>query len=336
MPLPTLGDVHVNRPLTMMSMGYQQEMTDFVAGNVFPEIPVSHKSDVYFKYSRADFFRNSMKKRAPSTPAEAGGYKLASAPYTIDVWALQKPIDDQIRANSDSPLNPDRDATMYLTQQALINRDVNWAAAFFQPGVWQYNIAGGTGSPSSSLFRHWNLAGSTPIDDILAGHLRVKQNTGLWPNTLVLGARTYLSLLVNPQIIDRLKYGAVTGGPVMVTTTNLEALFRVKRVLVMGGIQTTSPENMTADSDDGDDTFDFIAGDHAWLGYAADSPGLMQASAGYTFNWTGYLGATNAGTRIKKYRWEIIASDLLEIESAYGFGQVSKHLGYFFENALQS
>src|ERR1044072_2401207 len=115
MPLPTLGDVHVNRVMTNMTMGYQQEMTDFVYRNVFPEIPVQNKSDSYFKYNRADFFRNSMKKRAPSTPAEAGGYKLSSAAYTIDVWALRKDIDDQIRANSDAPLNPDRDATQYLT-----------------------------------------------------------------------------------------------------------------------------------------------------------------------------------------------------------------------------
>lgn len=334
MPMPTLGDVHVNRPLTMMSVGFQQDMTDFVAGNVFPSIPVTNKSDVYFKYNRGDFFRNTMKKRAPSTPAEAGGYKLATAPYTADVWALSKPIDDQIRANSDAPLNPDRDATMYLTQQGLINRDVNWANAYFKNGVWAFNVAGGAGSPDADHFRYWDTSGSTPLDDILRGQQRIKQNTGKWANTLVLGARTYLKLLTNAQIIDRLKYGQTAPGPVVVSTSDLEALFKVKRVVVMGGIETTSPENMTADSDDGDDTFDFIGGDHAWLGYAADAPSIMEPSAGYTFNWTGLLGATAAGTRIKKYRWEILSSDLIEIESAYAFGLVSKYLGYFLENAV--
>src|SRR3974390_1660948 len=122
MPQPTIGDVHVNRPLTNMSVGYVQDAKDFVAGQAFPPIPVNNKSDVYFKYNRGDFFRNGMQKRAPGTPAAAGGYKLATATYVADVWAEKKIIDDQIRANSDSPLQPDRDATFWLTQQALINR----------------------------------------------------------------------------------------------------------------------------------------------------------------------------------------------------------------------
>src|SRR5216684_2885175 len=103
MPLPTLGDVHVDRPLTMMSVGFVQDQADFVSGNVFPPIPVTNKSDVYFKYNRGDFFRNNMQKRAPGTPAAAGGYKLATDTYVADVWALKKIIDDQIRANTDSP-----------------------------------------------------------------------------------------------------------------------------------------------------------------------------------------------------------------------------------------
>ena len=107
MPLPTLGDVHVNRPLTMMSVGYLQDQKDFVASEVFPAIPVPMKSDLYFVYNRGDYFRNNMQLRAPGTPAAAGGYKLATQTYVANVWAEKKIIDDQIRANSDQPLQPD-------------------------------------------------------------------------------------------------------------------------------------------------------------------------------------------------------------------------------------
>src|SRR5512140_2007947 len=106
MPQPTLGDVHVNRPLTMMSVGFLQDPGDFVASGpnaVFPGIPVPNKSDSYFKYARDDFFRNNMQKRAPGDPAAGAGYKLATGTYSCDVWAELKKVDDQIRANSDSP-----------------------------------------------------------------------------------------------------------------------------------------------------------------------------------------------------------------------------------------
>jgi len=335
MPLPTLGDVHVNRPLTNLSVGYVQDQGDFVAHQVFPAIPVPNKSDVYYVYNRGDFFRNNMQKRAPGTPAAASGYKLTTNTYTADVWAEKKIIDDQIRANSDSPLQPDRDATFWLTQQALISRDVNWVAAYFKTSVWGTDITGvASGTPSASQALMWNKSGSTPIEDVFAGQLVIKKATGKWPNVLVLGAEVFMALLTNAEITDRLKYGQTAPGPVVVTTSDLCALFKVKRVVVASAIQTTTTEDGNVSSDTTPDTFDFIAGKNAGLFYAADAPGIFEASAGYTFNWTGLTGATAAGMRIKKYRWEVDSADHVEIDSAYAFGLVSKYLGYFFSGIV--
>lgn len=334
MPIPTLGDVHVNRPLTQLSLGFLQEQSDFVAGNVFPAVPVNNRSDVFFKYNRGDFFRDSMQKRAPGTPAAGGGYKLTTDSYTCVTWALKKVVDDQIRANSDSPLQPDRDATAYLTQQALINRDVQWCSSYFTTSLWGTEKAGQATSDSTHV-KYWDLSGSTPLEDVLNMQLSIKAATGLWPNVLVLGARVFMTLLTNPEIIDRLKYGQTAPGPVVVTANDLAQLFKVKKVVVAAGIKTTSSEDSVADSDTTPDTFDFIAGKHALLAYAADSPGIMTPSAGYTFNWTGLMGASAAGMRIKKFRWEVDAADHIEVEQAYTFGLVSKYLGGFFYGVIQ-
>ena len=333
MPLPTLGDVHVNRPLTTMSVGYLQDQKDFVCNTVFPGIPVPSKSDLYFIYNRGDYFRNNMQKRTPGTPAVASGYKMATGTYVTEVWAIKKIIDDQIRANSDQPLQPDRDATFWLTQQALVNRDVNWASSYFTTGVWGTDVTGVTGVPGGGQFLRWDQSGSTPINDVLTGQLSVKQNTGMWPNVLVLGANVFVALLTNAQVVDRLKYGQTAPGPVVVSTSDLEALFKVERVVVAAGIQTTSAESNVVDSDTTPDTFAFIAGKNALLAYAAKSPGIFYASAGYTFNWTGLMGATAAGMRIKKYRWEIDSADHVEMESAYALSVIGKDLGYFFSAA---
>ena len=65
----------------------------------------------------------------------------------------------------------------------------------------------------------------------------------------------------------------------------------------------------------------------------ASSPGLLTPSAAYTFGWTGYLGAGNEGNRIKRYRWEIIAGDIVEIEMSFDIKLVATELGYFFKDA---
>jgi hypothetical protein len=60
----------------------------------------------------------------------------------------------------------------------------------------------------------------------------------------------------------------------------------------------------------------------------------MAPSASYTFAWTGYLGATADGRRIKKFRLEHLASDRIEGEMAYDFKVIAADLGSFFASAV--
>lgn len=328
MPLPTQGDVHVNKPLTMLTEAFLQEEKDFVSMTVFPPIPVDNKSDVYYKFNRGDFFRREMKPRAPGAEAESAGYRLTTGTYTATEYALAHPIPDSIRRNADKMLNLDYAGTQFLTQQALLDREVNWATAYFASSKWGTDMTGAA-SASPTQVKYWSSSGSTPIEDVLAAKATIKQNTGKDPNVLVLGYVTHQKLKTNAEIVDRLKYGQTAPGAVVVSNTDLAQLFEVDRVVVMGAINTTSAEGAASD------TFDFVGGKHALLAYANPSPGLMVASAGYTFNWQGLQGATGTGWRIKKYRWEKIASDILEIEQAYAFGLASSALGYFFSGVVQ-
>ena len=50
---------------------------------------------------------------------------------------------------------------------------------------------------------------------------------------------------------------------------------------------------------------------------ANSAPGLQTPTAGYTFSWTGYMGAGAEGTRIKQFRMEHLDSDRLEGQMAY-------------------
>jgi len=48
MPQPTARDVHVNAPLTNISIAFLQTQDSFVASRVFPSIPVTKQSDRYY------------------------------------------------------------------------------------------------------------------------------------------------------------------------------------------------------------------------------------------------------------------------------------------------
>lgn len=325
---PTAGDVHVNTPLTQISIAYTQQASAFVASRVFPNIPVQKQSDRYWTYDRGEFWRDEMQERAPGTESAGGGYSVDSTPtYYAPVYAFHKDIPDQVRNNADAAINVDRDATIYCTTKAMIKREKLWVSKFFAASVWTNDWDGVSGSPSTNEVKQWNDAASTPIEDVRLFSRTVMQSTGYRPNKMVLGRAVYDALLDHPDIIDRLKYGQTVGRVAMTDTSALAALFQVDEILVMDAVENTAKEGQTA-------TQAFIGGKKMLLCYAPAAPGLMVPSAGYTFSWTGHLGAGAEGNRIKQFRMENLASDRVEIEMAFDQKVVSADLGFFLDSAV--
>ena len=62
MPFPTQSDLHINAPLTNVSVAYKQNASDYIADKVFPKVPVSKQSDLYWKYSKSDWRRTDVKR----------------------------------------------------------------------------------------------------------------------------------------------------------------------------------------------------------------------------------------------------------------------------------
>jgi hypothetical protein len=325
---PTPGDVHVNVPLSNISIAYLQNASNFVAARVFPNIPVSKQSDRYYTYERGDFNRDEMTERAPGTESSGGGYRLDSTPtYYAPVYAFHKDIPDQVRSNADAMLNPDREATAFVTHKALIKREKIWVARYFQGGVWTNDVDGVASSPTGGNVLQWSDANSNPIENVRAAKTAILQSTGFEPNKLVLGRQVYDALVDHPDVIDRLKYGQTAGAPAQASRDSLARLFEVDSIDVMNAIENTAVEGRAA-------AHSFIGGKKALLCYANPSPGLMTPSAGYVFSWTGHMGAGAEGSRIKQFRMEPLASDRVEIEMAFDCKLVAADLGYFWDSIV--
>ncbi|CAB4130451.1 Major capsid protein GpE [uncultured Caudovirales phage] len=325
---PTPGDVHVNAPLTQISIAYMQDAKNFVATRIFPNIPVQKQSDRYYTYDRGDFNRDEMQLRAPGTASSGGGYRLDNTPtYFANRFSFHKDIPDEVRANADAVLNPDREAAQFITQKALIKREKLFVANWFKTGVWTTDITGVAGSPSTGEVKQWNDAASTPIENVRAAKRTIAQSTGFEPNKLVLGRAVYDALLDHPEIVDRLKYGGSNANPARVSLQALAALFEIDEILVMNSIENTGVEGQN-------NSHSFIGGKKAMLVHSAPSPGLMTPSAGYTFSWTGLLGSGGDGTRVKSFRMEDLGSDRVEIDMCFDQKVVSADLGYFFTSIV--
>jgi len=332
MPNPAQSDLHVNVPLTNISIAYAQSADLFIATKVFPKVPVQKQSDLFWKYSKSDFRRTDVERRAPSTESPGTGWNVTTDTYFTHVYAVHKDIDDQVRSNADSVFSLDKEATNFVTQQLLLKRDLDWAARYFQPGVWGTNLTGVSGTPAANQFKQFNDAASDPIGlfaDLQTNFMQ--QNAGLRANTLVLGAHVINALKNHPDILDRIKYTQKG----IVTTDLIAALLDVERILVSYATYTSTERGLDAVSQDAAATYSFIANSKsALLVHTPSSPGLMTPAAGYTFTWSGYLGGNAQGTRIKRFRMEHIASDRIEGEATYDMKVVGSDLGLFMQQAV--
>lgn len=329
---PTQSDVHVNTPLTNMSVAFLQNPANFVARRVFPGIPSSKQSDRYYTFDRGDFFRDEMQKRAAGAESAGGGYKIDNTPnFFCDVHAFHKDLDDQTMANEDAVVQNERATAEFLAHKALIRQEVDFATSFFTSGVWTTDITGVAATPSGAQALQWNDAASTPIEDMTAAITAVEESTGYTPNKFTMQKHVYDALKNHPDIVDRVKYSGMTGpggSPAKVNTTTLASLFDIEEVLVMRAVQNTAAEGIT-------NAHSFIGGKNALLTYSPSAPSVFVPSAGYTFNWTGYVnGANEFGYSVSSWYERKLRSTRYECEMAYDQKVISADLGYMFNSIV--
>lgn len=324
MPNPTPAQVHVDRPLTNISVAYQQRQADYVADRVFPRVPVLRQSDKYFKYTKGDWFRTEVGVRPPSTESPGSGYRITTDTYFCEPYAVHRDVDQQLRANADAPLDMDREATLFVTNQLLLKRDIQWADTFFKTGVWATDVTGVTSTPNSTQFLQWDQSGSDPLVDIDNAKMAVKQATGAEPNVLVIDPLTYVNgLKHNASILDRIKH--TQRG--VITRELLANLFDVEEVLIAQAVQNTAAEAET-------ESMSFIFGKGALLVHRAPNPGLMTPTGGYIFTWNGYLGGNAFGTAIDRFEMRNIKSTRVEGEMSYDMKVIANDMGYYFSGTV--
>lgn len=341
MPQPTYSDVHIAAALTQIATAYIQDEANYVADKLFPNVPVEHQSDKYFKYSKDDFFRDEAQLRADATESAGGGFNLGTSSYSAGVWAFHKDVGDQVRRNADPALDLDVATTKFIMQKLLIRKERFFASTYVTNGVWGTDISGAaSGSTTSTSTVYWNDdANSDPISDVATGVLTILQNTGFKPNKLMLTWPVYSILRKHPLVIDRIKYTtqAFSG---TVTASLLAQLFDVEEVVVSSAVYNSAAEGEVTSgtlTSTVTGSYSFINGKDALLLYVPSSPGLMIPSAGYTFAWSGFTGLNTMGVRILQIPMPWLGYNTVrtEGEMAFDMQAVGTDLGYHFSAIVQ-
>jgi hypothetical protein len=304
-----------------MSLQILQEPDSYIAGKVFPMVPSKKEADFYYKYQDSDFFKDQAKKRAPNTEAQIGDYSLTTDNFFCQEWSFGTDISVREYENADNPLDPEGDATRFVTEILKIRKERLWMENFFGASIWGTDVQGGVG------FTVWSdYTNGTPVADVKSWRRAVQLATGKKPNKLVLTPDVWDVLCEAPDVKNRLQYNNTkydqNGGNV--TTGMVAMMMELDEILIADAVYNT-------DEAPGSSSNAFIAGEKkALLCYAEPNPGIRRASAGYTFAWTGKQGVNSEAMFIAteevplRNTWE-------RVEGSMFFQQkvVAASLGYY-------
>ncbi len=335
MALLTANQVHLDTPLTNVSVAFAQGDNGFVADRVFPVVPVSKKSDRYWVFNSADWYRNdnNLNPRAPRTMAPEVDFTLSNDSYLCDVYSLAQSFAHETLANEDAGLSLRTSATRFLTHRLKIAKEVQWVSTFFAGGIWGTDWDGVAGTPGANEVKQWSdYTASTPIVDITnmkrTMHLR---SGGYMPNVMVVTQDVRDVLLNHPDILDRLNGGATVTNTALVTDAKLAEIFGVEKFLVMNAVLNTAKEGQA-------ESMSFVTTRRVALYYVPASAGLMTPSAGYTFAWTGLDNASGYGIDVMRYSGDWLTergiAEKIEVNMAYDHKIVSSKMGGFIDTVI--
>lgn len=319
--------VHIDVPMTELSIAYMQEDNDFVSDKVFPIVPVKQMSNKYYKFPKSYWFRSEAKKRAEGTESAGGGFALETGNYNCEVYAFHVDVTEQERANADFGIDIDTTSTLFVTSQLQLIKEKEFANAYFKAGVWGRDFTGVETEEEvtdTNKFICWDKDGSDPYQDIRVGRMHIKKTTGYRPNKLVIAEEVFEVLKMHPKVKEMYKYTNADS----ITTEMLAKYFGVKEVLVAGAIENIAGEGA-------EENMQFFLNNGVLLTYAAKKPGLRIPTGGYTFSW---IGGDMAGysTVIRKIPMPWLRADRIEGETAFQHGIVAKDLGVFYSNVLSA
>jgi len=336
MPLLTPSSVHLDQPLTNLTIAYAQADTNFIADKVFPIVGVQKQSDKYYIYDRDNMNRTGdVKKLAPRTEVNRIGMSLSTSSYFADVFGLGMDFDQQTLANEDAALEIRSAGAQTLATRLMIHREEQFASTFFSTNVWgtEYDGVANGDNNLDSEFTYWSdYTNATPIVDVTKARRAMQLKSGGYkPNTMVVGKEVRDVLINHPDILARLNGGSTVANPALITDAKLAEIFEVSNFYVMEAVKNDSAEGIAESNS-------FIGGKTAMLAHVAPSAGLMTPMAGGTFAWNTLDGVNNLGITVESYSDDALkrqqVAEHIQVKMSYDMKVTGADLGVFFNTAI--
>jgi hypothetical protein len=274
---------------------YDPAADGFVGEIALPPIPVGKKAATMGVITRENL------KRADSNHANGGAFNRISLisedkSYACKDHGLEIPLTDEDRATYETDYDAEYESVQSLTRKMHIEREIRVKDAMFNTttftGADLYTDRSGT---------PWDNIASDAIGHITAAINKVLANTGVLPDTMLIGRPTLENLLLNTAILARFPGAAAITRAML--EANLTAIFGLTNLIVGWAGYDSAAEGQDYSSGQ-------IWTDDYALIYKRHTGGRATPGLGRIVEWN---GIQNGRDKVIQYREEQTESDIFRV-----------------------
>lgn len=302
MPNPTssLATLRPDLASSFEAFDLEAEKQGYIATKVMPVVDVASQAGTFGKIPLAQLLQNADTKRSPGSGYARGNFKFESAAYACEEHGKEEPIDDREAKMYAEYFDAELIASRRAHANVLRNQEQRVADLIFNTTTW-------TGSSLyTDVSTAWtSLSTAVPLTDVEAAVNKVYDNSGLWPNALVINKKVFRSLRNTSTVIDRIASSGAGNRNLAsdVTVQMLAEAFDLDYIIVAGGSTNTAKEGQTAA------VGQIWSSSYAMVCRVATSSDFREPCIGRIFHW-GDDGSTVDGA-VETYRDEVVRSNIV-------------------------
>lgn len=214
----------------------------FIGLLVAAAVGVAQQNGTFMKMKAADFLKPiKSTKRAPKGSYSRDDFEWETDTFATDDHGKEKLVDDRQIAMYGDILKAEMVNRNVAVHDVLQDLENEIAAAIFNTTTWTgASLTTGVSVPWSTH------ATATPVDDVDAAILKVEDNVGLSPDTVILTKKALRHWARCTQTQNQFKFMKGNDAPVAALVQAFKDLHEIDKVFVASGFKNTAGEGQDA------------------------------------------------------------------------------------------
>lgn len=320
------GPLAVTRPDiqgSFMDFDLQRSFMGFVGRQILKPVEVGAASGKHGRVTLQELLKHT---QATTKRQAEGGYGRTktgfdTVSFVTDEYGHEALVHDGNRNTYRDWMQHDLVASLRARDTVLRGEEVTIAGMVFNASTW-------TGSTlTTAISNEWDDSGNcTPIADVNAARNRVWNQTGMWPNALVINRKVFHNLRAATDIKNAIASSGAgfATRATDITTAQLAEVFDLPYIIVADQPKNTAGEGLTPSISP------IWSDEYAMVCRVAETSDIEEPCIGRTYVWPGD-GAGMDGI-VEQYREEKDRSDVFRFRMNCGYSIVESKFGHLLSN----